>query len=74
MSKLVTGGGRPLAPTPEQLQTRGGSFEGLDAYVQLMQRCWAHDPAGRPSFQDIAAELRCGIKGVQCQPAGAARP
>lgn len=30
----------------------------LAAYVSLMQRCWAQDPAARPNFASISADLR----------------
>ena len=29
-----------------------------DAYVALMQRCWAYAPSDRPSFCDIITQLR----------------
>ena len=29
-----------------------------DAYVALMRRCWAQDPAQRPDFAAVIAELR----------------
>lgn len=31
---------------------------GLFTYVRLMQECWAHDPAARPSFEVIARRLK----------------
>lgn len=30
----------------------------LAAYVALMRRCWAQDPAARPNFASISADLR----------------
>jgi len=36
----------------------GRAPAGLPRYLALMQRCWAADPAARPGFQEIAAELR----------------
>jgi hypothetical protein len=30
----------------------------LDAFNRLITRCWAHNPADRPGFQEIIAELR----------------
>jgi hypothetical protein len=33
-------------------------FAGLDAYIGLLQRCWAQDPAERPRFQEVIQELR----------------
>jgi hypothetical protein len=36
---------------------------GLDAYIALLQRCWAQQPEQRPSFREVARELRwaCGL-------------
>jgi hypothetical protein len=31
---------------------------GLEAYVALLQRCWAQAPEERPDFQHVARELR----------------
>ena len=31
---------------------------GLDAYTQLVRRCWAQSQLDRPTFQDIVRELR----------------
>lgn len=48
---------RPDIPgDPEQLQ--GGTFDGWDAYTGLLQRCWAQEPAARPTFDIVIAELR----------------
>ena len=33
-------------------------FQGLPAYVALIYKCWAQEPATRPSFADIIPELR----------------
>lgn len=33
-------------------------FEGLQAYVALMQRCWAADPGERPTLNDIVMQLQ----------------
>jgi hypothetical protein len=30
---------------------------GLDAYISLLQRCWAQDPAHRPTFHQVVQEL-----------------
>ncbi len=30
----------------------------INAYIALMNRCWAQDPAIRPDFKTVAAELR----------------
>ena len=59
---LVTQGGRLEIPPRERLP--GGAdtaaFRGLDAYVALTQRCWAHNPYDRPTFEEIIPQLRCG--------------
>ncbi len=57
--KFVAQGGRP--PIPERHQLPGkdtARFEGLDAYIALMQRCWAQSPADRPLFAEINDSLR----------------
>jgi hypothetical protein len=56
---VVTEGGRLEVPARADLPGPDtASFEGLDAYVALMRRCWAHNPNDRPTFQEIIAELR----------------
>jgi hypothetical protein len=37
----------PLNPIPA----------GLDAYIGLLQRCWAQAPADRPTFRQVVHEL-----------------
>lgn len=39
-------------------EPRGGAFEGWAAYTDLIQRCWAHDPVQRPTFEGVIATLR----------------
>ena len=43
---------------------------GLEAYTQLVRRCWAQNQLDRPAFQDIVRELRWA--GRQAGPAGVA--
>lgn len=58
--KFVTHGGRPPIPEPEALPGVGSSgFQGLGAYIELIQRCWAQTPGERPSFPEISEALRC---------------
>ena len=47
---------------------------GLDAYTQLVRRCWAQSQLDRPTFQDIVRELRWagGLAGWQTDLAGVA--
>lgn len=53
----VQKGSRPTLPSKSELPGLNPS-DSIDAYVTLMQRCWAQDPAARPDFNTIAAELR----------------
>jgi serine/threonine protein kinase len=56
----VKDGQRPAIPATADLP---GPADGrpspaaLEAYLALMNRCWAQDPAQRPEFQAVAAEL-----------------
>lgn len=54
----VLEGARPEVPAPEQLPSFDGPPASLKDYVALMDRCWDQDPAKRPDFGEIAAELR----------------
>ena len=47
------------APCLASTQLPGGSFSGYDAYVALMQRCWAEDPADRPTFEQASCGTTC---------------
>eukprot|EP00887_Chlorella_sp_A99_P003149 scaffold9.g3149.t1 len=47
-------------PVPPRAELPGPPCEnagGLDAYLALMSRCWAHAPGERPSFEEVAEEL-----------------
>lgn len=33
-------------------------FAGLEAYIDLMRECWAHQPEERPSFEQIVPRLK----------------
>ena len=48
---------RPDIPQ-EAEKLPGGTFEGWDTYVGLIQRCWGPQPAERPSFEAIINDLR----------------
>jgi hypothetical protein len=63
MSMQIVGklmkGERPLIPAREALPgPDNAQFSGLHAYIALMERCWAQDPAVRPNFKEIITELR----------------
>ena len=48
---------RPDIPgEPEKLP--GGTFEGWDMYVSLIQRCWGGEAGERPTFEGIINDLR----------------
>ncbi|KAL4423315.1 hypothetical protein ABPG77_006110 [Micractinium sp. CCAP 211/92] len=56
---LLVSGSRLEIPPLEQLPgSDTPQFAGLDAYVALMRRCWAQDPAERPTFEQVIPELR----------------
>lgn len=56
---MVSEGGRLEIPSRDQLPGPDtATFEGLDSYIDLMRRCWAHNPEDRPSFQEIISEIR----------------
>ena len=54
---MVDRGLRPEVPPPCALPTQ--PLRQHDAYVALMRRCWATDPAQRPAFDAVICELRC---------------
>ncbi|KAL4443708.1 hypothetical protein ABPG75_011445 [Micractinium tetrahymenae] len=59
LATLVVNGRRPDIPPRDQLPGADTpDFQGLDAYLALLQCCWASDPAERPTFQHIVHELR----------------
>ena len=43
-----------------------------DAYVALMRRCWAQDPAQRPDFSEVIIELRAIMAATVGSPAAGA--
>ncbi|KAL4855455.1 Serine/threonine-protein kinase EDR1 [Chlorella vulgaris] len=61
LGNLIQSGARLEVPPRDALpaQGMGGAPAAvLDGYVALMRRCWAEDPATRPSFDEITTELR----------------
>ncbi len=59
IASMVLGGARLEFPAPSALPgDAGAAFEGLQAYIALVQRCWAQSPEERPTFAEIIAQLR----------------
>ncbi len=62
--RFVADGGRLEIPPQDQLPGRDtATFQGLDAYVALIQHCWAQQPEERPTFQEIIEQLRWAAGG-----------
>ena len=65
--KAVTEGERPAIPSP--LPEEGnGNLTGLDAFVHIMQRCWAERPEERPALSELLPELRWAGAGAPSLP------
>jgi hypothetical protein len=59
---VVINGGRLEVPSRSELPgPGGGDFEGYEAYVALLRRCWAQSPFDRPTFSEIIKELRSAL-------------
>jgi hypothetical protein len=58
VAKTAMSGGRLQVPDAEQFVCEGLPFEGLGAYVALMQACWVQAPEDRPTFNQNIAELK----------------
>lgn len=58
MCAISEKGERPEVPSEAGGPLPGGTFPGFPAYCGLMQRCWAEEPAARPCFEAIIADLR----------------
>lgn len=57
--RFVSDGGRLPIPDRSQLPGPGtADFKGLDGYIALLQRCWAQEPEGRPTFSEVIDALR----------------
>ena len=66
----MTEGGRLEVPARAALPgPDDATFAGLDDYVALMRRCWAHAPEARPTFSEVIGALR---EAQQAAPGGAA--
>lgn len=56
---------------PVPLQLPGGTFSAYDAWVALMQRCWAEKPEERPTFEQVGfgwPALHMGTEQPQAHP------
>lgn len=54
----VSKGERLPVPALEQVPGPQPSEQLFDAYVALLQRCWAQLPEERPAFNDVITDLR----------------
>lgn len=49
-------------PPLEELPQPGPETPGLEGLLELLQRCWSHEPKDRPSFQGkLATKLAAGL-------------
>ncbi|KAL4421962.1 hypothetical protein ABPG77_007904, partial [Micractinium sp. CCAP 211/92] len=58
VGKLMDGHRLAIPPRDQLPGPDTASFAGLDAYIALMQRCWAQNPADRPDFTEVIRLLR----------------
>lgn len=59
----IMAGARLAVPARQELPGPDNfAFQGLDAYLSLMQRCWAQEPQDRPSFQEVADQLEAMLE------------
>ncbi|KAL4422446.1 hypothetical protein ABPG75_008643 [Micractinium tetrahymenae] len=70
---LVLNGGRLELPPRDSLPGDDTpAFTGLDRYVALVKRCWAHNPFDRPTFSEVIPELRSLLEEAKSSTATAA--
>ncbi|EPQ03542.1 Receptor-interacting serine/threonine-protein kinase 3 [Myotis brandtii] len=51
-----------VRPPLTELPQPGPETPGLEGLLELMQRCWSHEPKDRPSFQgELATKLAAGL-------------
>jgi hypothetical protein len=55
--EVVRDGQRPLVPD-NLADLHGGTFDGVELYIDLMKKCWAQEPSERPKFIDAVTELQ----------------
>ena len=65
--------GQRLAVPPEADLPGAGQLPSLERYMALMERCWAQEPALRPSFSVILRELRAQLEALRGNAAPLAR-
>lgn len=58
VAMITEGRQRPEIPKHSMDSLPGGTFMEMSKYTELMEVCWAQDPAERPSFASIISSLR----------------
>ena len=43
---------------PEETAMPGGTFRGMQGYLQLMEQCWSEDISERPTCENVIISLR----------------
>jgi len=60
-------GRRPEVPPDAELLAPPLEPAAKACYLALMRRCWATDPAARPSFGEAASALQCAAARTRCR-------
>ena len=58
VNQINAGNRLPVPPSAELPGPGSGDWDKMDAYLALMNRCWAQRPEDRPTFGEVMAELR----------------
>jgi len=58
VSSITRGERLDIPPKNELPGPQSGDWVHLDSYIQLMKRCWEHQPSLRPTFEEIGNELQ----------------
>ena len=74
--KHIMDGGRLDVPLPSAAPGPGfaSGQAAYDAYVALMQHCWAQDPAARPGFTEVTRQLAAMLEQEAAGGGGPAYP
>ncbi len=56
--RVIAGKRLPVPAVEELLGPLISDLAALEQYKALMERCWAQEPARRPSFEDVVKELK----------------